>query len=73
MIDHIEIIKRLEQQNALIDTTEAQREANLFRIQWLTWLHRDKPTYHPSNGTDFLLEAHKNPNYRCTPRSLLEN
>ena len=55
MIDHIEIIKRLEQQNALIDTTEAQREANFFRIQWLTWLHRDKPTYHPSNGTDFLL------------------
>jgi hypothetical protein len=41
MTDHMEIIKRLEKQNALVDTTETQREANNFRIQWLTWLHRD--------------------------------
>lgn len=71
MTDFNEIIERMEQQNSLVDTTDAQREANRFRIQWLNWLHRDKPAYEPTKATDMLLEAHKQPGYRCTPRSLL--
>lgn len=71
MIDHKDIIERLEQQNNWIDTTEAQREANKMRISWLNWLHKEKPQTKPTNATDILMEAHKQPNYRCTPRSLL--
>lgn len=71
MTDHHSIIERLEQQNALADTTEAQREANSFRIQWLNRLHKEKHPYTPTAATDMLLEAHKQPGYTCSPGSLL--
>ena len=71
MIDHKDIIERLEQQNNWMDTTEAQREANKLRIQWLNWLNKEKPQVKHAASTDILMEAHKQSGYRCTPRSLL--
>ena len=71
MIDHKDIIERLEQQNSWVDTTEAQRQANKWRISFLKAVHKEKPQTSPTNATDILLEAHKQPGYRCTPRSLL--
>lgn len=71
MTDQNEIIERLKQQNNQADTTDAQREANKWRISFLEALHQEKPQTSPTNATDILLEAHKQSNYRCTPRSLL--
>jgi len=73
MTDHLEMIERLERQNMNPDLPKSQREANELRIQWLGWLHRDKPVHKPTNGTDVILEACKDPNYRCTPRLMLQN
>lgn len=72
MTDHKQIIKRLEQQNELVDTTEGQREANRLRIQWFEWLHRDKPEYTPTNATDVIMERLKDNRFTCTPASLLQ-
>lgn len=73
MLDHIQIIARFKDQLMNPDLTEGERDALQHRITWLEMLHRPKPTYKPTNGTDILLEALKDPNYRCTPNSLLNN
>ncbi|WML40756.1 hypothetical protein RCG19_03430 [Neobacillus sp. OS1-2] len=44
MMDYKQVIERLEKQNMNPDTTEAQREANNFRISWLKMIHREKPS-----------------------------
>lgn len=73
MINHLEMIERLKQQNMNPDTTEAQREANIFRCEWLERLHRDKPIYQPTIATDPVYEALTNPHFRGTVASLLTN
>jgi hypothetical protein len=72
MTDWIDIVSRFERQLDNPDLTNGERECLEHRIRWITLLHRPKPTYHPSNGTDILLEAHKDPSYRCTPASMLQ-
>ncbi|MGW6384417.1 hypothetical protein [Peribacillus butanolivorans] len=59
MTNHLEMIERLKQQNMLPDTTEPQREANIFRCEWLERLHRDKPTHQPTIATDIVMERLK--------------
>lgn len=73
MTDYVQMIEQLKRQNDLPDTTQAQREANNFRIQWLILLHQEKPSYTPTNATDVLYECLKNPDYRCTPAYLLNS
>lgn len=72
MTDYKEIIKRLEQQNTLPDTTEAQREANIFRIEWLKRLNKEKPSCTTTIFYDAVQQrlAH---GYSITPNGLLQD
>lgn len=72
MMNYKEMVARLEYENALIDTTDAQREVNTWRIKWLEALHRDKPAYEPTNSTDVILEVLKQPGFRFSPNFLLK-
>lgn len=67
-----EIIKQLEAQNALPDTTNAQKESNNHRISWLTRLHKEKPSKTKTVYYDAVQQrlAH---GYSVSPASLLND
>jgi len=72
MTDYLQVIERLEQQNMNPNTTEAQRESNSFRIQWLKRLHKEKPAPTKTVFYDAVQErlAH---GYSITPNGLLRD
>lgn len=71
MTEYKEIIMQLEAQNALPDTTKAQRECNNHRISWLSRLHKAKPPITETVFYDAVQQrlAH---GYSLTPNSLLK-
>ena len=73
MMDAEQFIKRLEAQNKLPDTTEAQREANAYRIKYIKLINRpNKTPKEPYVRLDPVSERLKDPNFTCTPSSLLQ-
>jgi hypothetical protein len=72
MAEYKEIIKQLEAQNALPDTTNAQRECNNHRISWLNRLHKAKPSTTETVFYDAVQQrlAH---GYSITPNALLHD
>ncbi|MGN7398065.1 hypothetical protein [Peribacillus frigoritolerans] len=72
MMDVEQFIKRLEAQNKLPDTTEAQREANAYRIKCIKLINRPKTPEEPYVRLDPVSERLKDPNFTCTLSSLLQ-
>lgn len=72
MMDAEQFIKRLEAQNELPDTTEAQREANAYRIRHIELINRPKTPKEPYVRLDPVFERLKDPNFTCTPNRLLQ-
>ncbi|PCD05701.1 hypothetical protein CMV16_21970 [Peribacillus simplex] len=73
MMDFKQIIKKSEDENSRIDTSEGQKEANEFRIKWIKELHEEKPPYIPSKSTDILMERMFDLSYSCTPNRVLHS
>lgn len=69
--EHEQIIKQLEAQNALPDTSAAQREANEWRIKWLRWAYVEKTLTEPPVFFDPVTQAIENPDWRFSPRVFL--
>lgn len=72
MMDYQKMIKKLEEENERFDTSEGQREANLHRIKQLKWLNRPKSPETPYVRLDPVSERLRDPDFRCTPSSLLQ-
>lgn len=72
MMDYQKMIKKLEKENEQFDTTEGQREANVWRIKWIKMLNEPKPPETPYVRLDPILESLNDPNFTCTPNCLLQ-
>lgn len=70
-MNHIELIERLERENQRVDTKEAQREANTWRIHWLKMMNRPKEAVGEYKRLDMVSERLNDSNFRVTPSSLL--
>ena len=73
MNDYKQIIEQLKQQNMNPDLPQSQREANELRIQWLTWLNRDKPAKTEMTFLDPVHGRLTTHGYAFTPASLLRD
>ncbi|WP_285765892.1 hypothetical protein [Peribacillus sp. SI8-4] len=73
MMDYKQVIKKLEDENSRINTSEGQKEANEFRIKWIKELHEEKPPYTPSKFTDIVMERMFDRSYSCTPNRVLNS
>lgn len=82
LLDLEQTIQQLKDENVLTSTVKEQRECNEWMIQ--SFSHSIKAlekrkrmlmngSYEPTNATDILMEAIKDPNYRCMPALLLAN
>ncbi|NSL68293.1 hypothetical protein [Bacillus toyonensis] len=71
MTDYLTMIRKLEVANENPDISEAQKEANEFRIKWLKGIHRDKPVCTSSESTDVIWQRIMHPNYSCAPNRML--
>ncbi|SSS88045.1 Uncharacterised protein [Acinetobacter baumannii] len=67
-----DLIQKLLAQNKLPDTTEAQRSANLHRIQWIGLMNRPKQPAEPYVRLDVVSERLRDPNFTCAPESILQ-
>jgi hypothetical protein len=72
MMDYQKMIKKLEEENERFDTTEGQRDANKWRIHQLKLLNRPKSPETPYVRLDPISESLRDPDFRCTPSSLLQ-
>ncbi|MEH7035634.1 hypothetical protein V7054_26120 [Priestia megaterium] len=72
MTDYLQTIERLKQQNMNPDLPQSQREANELRIQWLTWLNKEKPAKVETTFLDPIQGRLTTYGYSYTPASLLQ-
>lgn len=71
--DYEQLIKRLEEENSRVDTKEAQREANEWRIKYIKMFNRPKSPDAPYVLLDAVRNALATPGYTCAPNRLLED
>lgn len=68
-----ELIEKIERQNLLPDTTDAQIEANKWRIKHLKALSRPKQIERAYERLDVISERLKNNGFRISPNKLLSD
>jgi hypothetical protein len=71
MMDYLKMIKKLEEENERFDTTEWQREANIWRIKYLKLVNRPKSPETSYIRLDPVSERLKDENYSCAPGAIL--
>ncbi len=73
MTDYQQIIEQLKLQNMNPDLPQSQKEANELRIQWLTWLNKEKPAKTETTFLDPVYGRLTTHGYSYTPASLLHS
>lgn len=71
-MDYEKYIERLKDENTRIDVTDAQREANEWRIKIIKLMNRTPSPDSPYVRLDPITERIRNPQYRNTPNMLLD-
>ncbi|MEL3961300.1 hypothetical protein MKZ01_08480 [Lysinibacillus endophyticus] len=71
MKDYESLIERLFDENSRVDTTDAQREANEFRIKQIRLMNRPIPPNTPYIRFDPITERLQDSNYSYAPSKLL--
>jgi hypothetical protein len=72
MMDFKDFIKRLENENNRADTTEAQRECNIWRMRWLKMMNSSKPKDTSYKRLDPISMRLENETYTVAPNRLLD-
>ncbi|WP_404427166.1 hypothetical protein LG296_15205 [Ureibacillus chungkukjangi] len=72
MTNYESLIERLLDENSRVDTTDAQREANEFRIKQIRLLNRPLPPVTPYLRFDPISVRLQDNSYSYSPKKLLE-
>jgi hypothetical protein len=71
MMDYEALIKKLEDESNRVDCTDAQREANKWRINYLKLVNRPKTPETPYKPLDPVSERLRDKDYTMAPNRLL--
>lgn len=73
-----ELLRALDLEDSLPNTTTAQKEANKYRRNLLMLMNRPKPEYtapeqYPNFAHELLIRRLRDPDYRFNPRTLFND